>query len=286
MAQKTAIWLALGAGALYLLTRPGASVAATPPSSAPAAPRIVQDNAMSTTGLQIARGMSGADFASAVRGLSDTQRDAAALLAAQAGATPAGVADWKPVPVSAGALSGTIYVAPDFWGVGNDADWVRWPVMPATAQRIAELYGAVLPTQKVADAIQATADVKVRMAAAATNRDAVSTYVATNARIVASIARRTGIVDGHKKNILTADSSAPGRIVIYGALNPDTGRWPLQPYSTVHSAGYRDYSHGVRLVRATMDVAGRGVMDIRDVMQDRGLAPLVSGRATDRGTRY
>lgn len=229
----------------------------------------------------------GTAFAARVAGTTGAARDAEVLRAVEAGNVPSWVGrDWLPVPVRSGSLSGTVYVAPDFFGVGTDTDWVRWAVLPKTAQRIADTYGAVLPTKKLADAIQTAATAKIRMYPSSTNRDATATYVATNNRVQAAVAGRAGLLDGQKKNILVADSAQPGKIIIYGGINPDSGMWPLQPYSGVHSDAYRDYSHGTRLVRRAMVVDGRGEMDILDVMRDATLAPLVSDRRTDRNTRY
>lgn len=229
----------------------------------------------------------GTQFAARVAHLTDVPRDNAALQAAVDGSTPSLVGQWLPVPVSSGSLSGTIYVSPDFFGVGTDADWIRWPMKPGVAQRLADHYDAVLPTRKMADDIYAASTVRTRLKPSATDRDAVPTIVSTNTRTETAIAGHPGLRDGHKKNILAADSAYPNKVIIYGALDPDRGTWPLQPYSGgTHSSGYEDYSHGIRLVARMMDVAGHGRMSILDVTRDPALAPLVSNRTSDRNTRY
>ena len=47
---------------------------------------------------------------------------------------------------------------PDYLAVGSDDDFVRMPMTPQTAQQIADLFGCILPTRKMVDAIDAAAD--------------------------------------------------------------------------------------------------------------------------------
>ena len=67
--------------------------------------------------------------------------------------------------------------------------------------------------------------------------------------------------------------SRPGRVAIYG-WHYLSGR-PIQPLSTVHENTYADYSHGVRLVDATVTVDGVD-MPLADVLQDAVLWRLLS----------
>ena len=73
------------------------------------------------------------------------------------------------------------------------------------------------------------------------------------------------LVSGHKKDLVITNRLAarPGQLAIYGwhrALSD-----PIQSLSTVHGAGYADYSHGVRLVsqKAILDGNVRSVYDIQ-----------------------
>ena len=65
----------------------------------------------------------------------------------------------------------------------------------------------------------------------------------------------------------------PGRIAIYGWHKAD-GK-PIQPLSTVHGAGYADYSHGIRLVSEKVLVDGK-LCSVYDILKDPELAPLLS----------
>ena len=89
------------------------------------------------------------------------------------------------------------------------------------------------------------------------------------------------ISSGHKKDIVVP--ARRGQVAIYG------GRWPaggkIQGYSNKHYDGYSDYSHGARMVGRTVMVDGKA-MDIRDVMADPNLAPLVSNRGPIKSPSY
>jgi hypothetical protein len=80
---------------------------------------------------------------------------------------------------------------------------------------------------------------------------------------------------GHKKDVVITNHmfSRPGRIAIYGwhRSNGD----PIQPLSTIHAERYADYSHGVRLVLATISIGDRE-MSILEVLQNPKLAPLLT----------
>ena len=44
-------------------------------------------------------------------------------------------------------------VMPDYLAIGSNEDYCRIPMGPVTAQKIADLFGAVLPTSKLVDDI-------------------------------------------------------------------------------------------------------------------------------------
>ncbi|CAF1438675.1 unnamed protein product [Adineta ricciae] len=55
----------------------------------------------------------------------------------------------------------TYWVLPDVLCVGTNADYLRTPLNPLTARRVADIYGAVLPTKKMAHQIWQAATVKL-----------------------------------------------------------------------------------------------------------------------------
>ena len=79
------------------------------------------------------------------------------------------VPDWmrRPVPVTISRIidgqsnSLTFFVTADYLGVGTEDDFFRTPMMPMTAQRIADRLGCVLPTRVMVDAIYNAAKVKL-----------------------------------------------------------------------------------------------------------------------------
>lgn len=271
--MNNAAWWAVGAGvvgAVFLAAARAGAAGAGPPGTPPAPPAPPGHE-------------TGSAFFARVRALPQAQQDAAALAAAAAGNVPAVFPAWTPLQLHEGADVIQIEVTPDFFGVGTDADWIRWPLDPINAQRLADASDAVLPTRKIAQAVLAAAT-KIDMPTYAPPHT-VEMYQRSNDLANRRIAGRTGLLDGHKKYVLAADRAHPGHVAIWGGWNASGGTvW--QGYNPVsHSDTYEDYSHGVRLVRRTVLVNGQA-RDILDVLADRALAPILSDLATDRGTRY
>jgi hypothetical protein len=236
--------------------------------------------------------MTGTQFLNSIQNLEGTARENAILAAALAGQTPRLFQSWAPISVSSPGHSGTVYVAPDYFGIGTDQDWIRTPMFPATAQRIADARGAVLPTKKISDLIYAQAPIKIGFTAfdpavAGVARGSSVLYGRSNAAILNRQAGRAGLSSGGKKDIVIGAllGRSPGKVIIYGGRYTDGS--PVQPYSNIHSASYVDYSHGVRLVKDTMTVDGRQ-MRVADVLRNPTLASLISdeGVVAANGLRY
>ena len=184
----------------------------------------------------------------------------------------------------------TVCVTPEYLAVGDDRDFVRVPMGLAAAARVATEMGFVLPTTRIVDAIHAQARVRLAPRPMTPTPQMESTaYLLEHDRAVD--AQRAGagqalseLAAGQKKDIVLTNRlrAKPGRVAIYGWHRPN-GR-PIQPLSTVHGAGYADYSHGVRLVSQTAFVDGRPVALV-EIMQDSRFAPLVSseGPIADAG---
>lgn len=166
---------------------------------------------------------------------------------------------------------------PDYLAVGDDTDWVRVPMTPQTAQRIADAFDCVLPTRKLVNDLWATAEVKLEPRPLTEAREAVATFVQHH-RIIEG--QRAGqplgrLVAGTKKDVVITNAllAQPGRVAIYGWHYPD-GK-PIQPLTTVHRQTYVDYSHGVRLLRDRVLLDGQP-RNLRDLLQNPELSPLVS----------
>jgi hypothetical protein len=65
----------------------------------------------------------------------------------------------------------------------------------------------------------------------------------------------------------------PGQIAIYG-WHRAIGS-PIQPLSTVHGAGYADYSHGIRLVSKMAVIEGK-LRSLSNILHDPTLSKVLS----------
>ena len=157
-------------------------------------------------------------------------------------------------------------------------------MLPATAQRLADRWGAVLPTSKISDLIYRHAEVK--LVPHPMMPDATMTTMPVFARhnsLVEQERRATGkpqglLVAGHKKDIVITPRMGrePGRLFIYGwhtAIDK-----PIQPLSAAHNMGYVDYSHGVRLVSDEVLVDGK-LYSLRKLLKDPVWFRLLSDEA-------
>lgn len=206
------------------------------------------------------------------------------LLAAEllAGNIPAFLRRFVPLRVTRAGASGRAHtleyrVMPDYLSVGRDEDYARLPLTPMTAQRLADLWDCSLPTARMADDIYEQAALKLEPRPLTEAREAPATFLQHH-RIIE--AQRGGtplgpLVAGIKKDVVLTNRlrEKPGRVAIYGWHQPN-GR-PIQPLTIVHQDTYVDYSHGIRLVKRDVLVDGQP-MDLRDVLRDPELAPLVS----------
>ena len=178
-------------------------------------------------------------------------------------------------------VTATICVLPDYLAIGSDEDFLRIPMDLHTATTVASRFGFTLPTRKMVDAIYVQADAKLapEPMTAGPQMSSTAYYVTHNDRISAQRAKLAtppdALLAGHKKDVVLTGrlASKTGKIAIYGWHRPD-GR-PIQPLSTVHGAGYADYSHGIRLVSGVVFVDGQAT-SLATVLQDPELAPVLS----------
>lgn len=176
------------------------------------------------------------------------------------GLVPSFMADFVTVeaPVPNDTRTLFIFVAPEVLCLGTDDDYVRVPLFPTTAQRIADRLGCILPTPKISDLIWKNAAVRVKPSPWGPPYDAsmMSSY-----RIVEHN-RRCGLgvltarpdyvpgmlVAGHKKDIVVCHEMKQdhSHVWIYGWHQLD-GK-PIQGLYGGHETRYADYAHSVRLV--------------------------------------
>jgi hypothetical protein len=234
--------------------------------------------------------LTGSQFLSRIQKLNGAQREQAMLAEILRGNVPSHVRRLVPIEtrVAQGPHRGKIlryWVLPDYLAVGSDRDYVRVPLNLVTVKKLAQRLNLSLPTTKMVDDIYAKAKVKLRPRPLPPRRDITSTRnIVKHERIVkkqlASVGAKPGVlVAGHKKDIVQSKRllRKPRAIAIYGWHR--RAYRPIQPLSTVHSAEYADYSHGVRLVANTVEI-GSKKMPLSTALSQKNLAKLLSYEGT------
>ena len=273
MPMKWSRMLALGACALAAAVR-----AETPPSlCADTARHIPQRHAQ-------ARGAS--EFIASIAGLGERERDTAMRRELLAGNLPQFLRSVVPATLDTRLRDGrsitiTLCVLADYLEVGSDSDFLTAPLALDSALAVAAKFNFMLPTRRIVDLIYRQAAVRLLpQPLPAGDRMRSTAYLQQHeARVAqqrASLGAAVGALSaGHKKDLVLSERLwlQPGRVAIYGWQRGDGT--PIQPLSTVHGAGYADYSHGVRLVSQTLFVDGRPAR-LLDVLADAQLGPLLS----------
>jgi len=273
---------ARGSALLALLLGAGCAArpAPPPPPTLPLPPRTA-----TTAGSALARELTGLSLAA---------REARVLAGFDLGNVPPFLAHLTPITLRAhfGAREhvATLWVAPDCFGLGTDEDWLRLPLSPQLAQRLADRLDCVLPTPRIVDAIWQQAAVRVAPHPFhPKDHDilSVTVFAASHAAIEAARgdAPRTALLAGHKKDVVLSAllRDWPDRVVIYGWHRLD-GR-PIQPVWKGHTTGHVDYSHGIRFVARRMLLDGAPTT-VDAVLADPELCALLSGEGPVAPARY
>jgi len=166
--------------------------------------------------------MTGSQFVRLARTKSVDAREALVFEQLRLGNIPNFLRQTRPIELRLGASKATAYVMPDYLAIGSDADFIRIPMTPVTAQRIADLYGYLLPTRKLVNDIYRQAAVKLRPAPMTPGRLMTSTaYYEQHNRTIerqAGAKKRGQLIAGHKKDIVITNllRKKPMRVAIYG----------------------------------------------------------------------
>ena len=226
----------------------------------------------------------GSAIAADLRNLDLTDREARIYAEVAAGNVPTWLADLQSVRV-AGDVAGErheirFWVTPDYLAVGTDGDFLFTPLSPRTAQRIADLLGASLPTPRMVDLVWEAArpvpPIQIHPSQPLTTVETFEQHqsLLLGQRIQYGAPAGT-FVAGHKKDVVisVAGSERPGHVALYGWQRLDGSR--LQPLYAGLTDDWVDYSHGIRLVSREVQVDGVQ-RDLWDVLRDPALAPLLS----------
>jgi len=179
----------------------------------------------------------------------------------------------------------TYQTMPDYLAIGSNDDFCRIPMGPITAQRLAVIFGATMPTRKLVDNIYTHADVKlapVTYTPVGNANELVPKFVAHNTAIESQFVVAGGqlgqIVGGTKKDVVISnkitDPTRPDHVVIYGwhQLNGS----PIQPLYNGHINSYVDYSHGIRFLNANLYVDSVQNSAV-DILMDINRYKILSG---------
>ena len=238
------------------------------------------------------------------KGLATCEREALNQIAEGGLAQPPSLEVPVQIPPSAGQAghTGSFFAVGDYLAIGEPGDYLRIPLTPRNAQRVADLFSVQLPTRKMVDAIYAAAPVKVELGGEVPNKGAdLNQYLAHSRKMDDAIVREGGMlpgsllaggaplgagvrpVAGGMKDVVVAPNMPAGKVLIYGWHHKDGSH--TQPFSYVHSAEYVDYSHGVRLISPNMIVDGRETT-VAEVLADPVLSKLLSDQGPVVRPRY
>lgn len=178
-----------------------------------------------------------------------------------------------------------MWVLPDYLAVGNDQDFVRMPMGPLAAQRVADSLYCSLPTTFLVDRIAEAAEGRIEIFPfrPVGDRNMKPLCFEDSNNAINALMRSKGLkfgqfVSGLKKDVVltTRLENEPEyyrHVAIYGWHHPDGH--PQQPLFIRHGNFYSDYSHGIRLIYRTIKIDGKEY-DLRAVLEDPFLFRLVS----------
>lgn len=174
----------------------------------------------------------------------------------------------------------TIWVMPDYLSLGSDQDFVRIPVTPDTAQKIADQYNCVLPNPYLVDLIFRKASKRIRpILFKSSEKIVTSEAFLQHDRMIqqklSGLKMGEHLVAGHKKDVILANGlvTQPDRVALYGLHVDETTK--IQPMSLANPKSYVDYSHGVRLISNRIQINGV-YYSLREVLVHPTLSQLVS----------
>lgn len=163
-------------------------------------------------------------------------------------------------------ISISYYVLPDYFCIGDDADFFYVPMTPILAQKVADLTKCSLPTKKMVDKIYENATIKLEPKPIPPTKAMITVpvFIAHTEIINMQLNdcnaqhKNSELTAGHKKDIIISNKiyeEKTPRVVIYGWHKLD-GK-PIQPVYNKHTNTWTDYSHGVRLVQNTVWLNGK-----------------------------
>ncbi len=204
----------------------------------------------------------GSVFMNEIKTLPFAERENRILKELSSGNIPAFLRNETEIIFSANDATGKLhniilYVLPDYLSVGSNDDFCRLPMGPIAAQKLADKFGAIMPTRKIVDLLYRKAKVKISpipYAPVGNQNELVEQFIRHNndieAKRIANGGKLGELIGGIKKDVVISnkiiDPSRPNHVVIYGWHKLDGNA--IQPLSNIHGDYYVDYSHGIRLI--------------------------------------
>ena len=230
---------------------------------------------------------SGRELAKAMASLSREGREQQIEAEIRSGNVPSHWKRFVPVRIKAN-LEGKeqtliMFVAPDYLSLGSDGDFLRMPLSPRVAQKVADHLECLLPTRRMVDQIYVAAEVVLKPQPMVPTDEMiqVSYFARHNQEIEKQLTEsypqlRSGqLLAGHKKDVVLTPRLAEsrGRVAIYGWH--EAKDHAIQPLYVGHAETWVDYSHGIRLVARKGFLNGTPC-DLRDLLMDEKLCELLS----------
>ena len=178
-----------------------------------------------------------------------------------------------------------MWVLPDYVAIGTNDDFVRMPMGPLAAQRIADALDCTLPTpflvDRIAEASEGHVDIFPFRPLGNRNSQPIvfqDSNNAINAQFKAYGYEFGQFISGLKKDIVLTYkimtlTEYERNVAIYGWHHPDG--CAQQPLFVRHGNFYVDYSHGVRLIYNKVKIDGVEY-NIREILQSPELYRLLS----------
>lgn len=191
--------------------------------------------------------------------------------------------NFVPIVVSSGGNTITYMVMSDYLSIGSNEDYVRMPLNPLTAQKIADQYDCTLPTRKMVISIWEQSEYKLEPLPWGAPYDesmmSIERIKIHNSRIQEQLHGKdfTKLISGHKKDVVLSNKMYPNnskkRVTIFGWIQPNG--LPIQGMNYwSHEDNYADYSHGIRLI-ANDVMVNNSPKRIQDVLKDATLSALL-----------
>lgn len=200
-----------------------------------------------------------------------------------------------PIDIGDNDHSIQIAVAPDYLCLGTDEDYIRVPLNPISAQKIADAWDCCLPTKKMVDLIWKAAETKLDPypLPPTSAMTTVEWFLRSNDGIQKQLLKDQNfvlgnLIGGHKKDVVITSKTfaTPKKVAIYG-WHQKNGKAIQGPgvNGSSHEETYADYSHGIRLIDNVAYVDGVATT-IQEILKDPALCKFASDEGVVLDPKY